>query len=289
MTRTLIATTATCMLVAASLPGSTVAQDQLEYSGCVTPMERVVKIAEGSAPSAACNARESEAHWTIDDPSGPETVESTDLIAGVSLRTQQLEPGVRLVLDDGIQDLASTDRGGWATNRIVAGHDGSVWVFSDRGFRRLGDEVVEERYMPWHAWASDMGDRPHSADIEVGPDGTVWWASHQEGRGHLLAYDGEEWTVRKRAGTGRVRELDIDDSGTLWASWTNGATRTLSVGYLDESDSWRRVGAWRKSPGWSFVPGLSAAGDGEVWILLEPPEGMAVWHLADADSKEWEP
>ncbi|MEX1361635.1 MAG: hypothetical protein AB1Z98_00795, partial [Nannocystaceae bacterium] len=111
MTRTLIATTATCMLVAASLPGSTVAQDQLDYSGCVTPMERVVKISEGSAPSAACNARESEAHWTIDDPSGPETVESTDLIAGVSLRTQQLEPGVRLVLDDGIQDLASTDRG----------------------------------------------------------------------------------------------------------------------------------------------------------------------------------
>lgn len=279
MKRTLIVTTSTCVLIAVVLPGSTAAQDEVEYSACITPAQRVVKVAEGDAPSAACNARESEVHWTV-DPSGPERTVSTNLIPGVSLLTEQLAPGVVLVVNDGVEDLTRRDSGEFRDNRIVAGHDGSVLVLSPWGFRRLGDEVV-------HAW--DMGADP-GGDIEVGPDGTVWWTS-QHGPGHLLAYDGETWTISKRAPEkGAVRELEVDDTGTLWAGWKSRATRMISVGYLDGTDGWKRVGSWSQEPKVPFRgPRLSATGDGEVWVLIEEPVGGDVWHLVDADAKEWEP
>ena len=277
MKRTLPIATGVCALLVTTLSAFTMAQDAVDYSGCITRGHQVVKIAEGDAPSDPCSTRESVVHWST-RPSAAETVVDTDLIPGVSLLTEEIEPGVLLVVSDGVEDPALPSGAGFG-NRIVAGHDGSVWTFSPWDFRRLGDETR-------HEWVEGTGLR---GDIEVGLGGTIWWTS-QHGPGHLLAYDGEEWTVSKRAPEhGKVRELEMDDTGTLWAGWKNNATRVTSVGYLDDSGSWRRVGAWPQPDGVFRGPRLSATGDGEVWLLIEHPIGGDIWHLVDADSKEWEP
>jgi hypothetical protein len=71
-----------------------------------------------------------------------------DLLPGVDLLTEEVEPGVYRVVSDGVRDLeseATIDRVGdmrliGTHHSIAAGLDGSVWSFGPDAFYRLGNE-----------------------------------------------------------------------------------------------------------------------------------------------------
>ena len=61
----------------------------------------------------------------------------TDIVPGVSLTVQEVEPGLYRVLSDGVRDL--TGNGAFKIG-IVAGLDGGTWLFDEESIFRLGDE-----------------------------------------------------------------------------------------------------------------------------------------------------
>ena len=75
-----------------------------------------------------------------------------DLLPGVELEAEEVEPGVYWVVSDGVRDLSRVaDRtdllmGGLFNGNLAAGRDGSVWSFGPDGFFRLGDADT-------HAWS----------------------------------------------------------------------------------------------------------------------------------------
>jgi len=74
----------------------------------------------------------------------PATSVRTDILPGVALTVEEVEPGAFRIADDGVRDLASTN-----DNDIVAGHDGGLWLVRLNRFFRLGSDTA-------HAWATKM-------------------------------------------------------------------------------------------------------------------------------------
>lgn len=212
-----------------------------------------------------------------------------DLLAGFVV--EEVEPGVLRVVDDGVRDLA--DQAGV----LVAGLDGSIWLFGADRFYRLGEEG--------HAW--DFGDRldredvgePDGrvrsrldvADIEVGPDGVVWATglpSVRSGRSRprdLRSFDGREWTVRLEAPRkGRVLGVEIGPDGTAWASIDGGRGR-IRVSWLagpsanaGDAAGWTDTGS-SSSDGF----GMWAVGEGFLVVAREPSGTFVYRH----DGRDW--
>ena len=67
----------------------------------------------------------------------------TDILAGVALTVEEVEPGVFHVVNDGVRDPSSTDNVG-----IAVGHDGAVWLLRQPEFLRLGADAAT-------AWPDD--------------------------------------------------------------------------------------------------------------------------------------
>ena len=197
----------------------------------------------------------------------PETSVRTDLVTGVPIVTEEVEPGVFRVVSDGERDLTrefDADDYGYVNGNIVAGLDRSVWWFGPEGFFRLGDEHT-------HRFPNDQTvhtERP----IKVAPDGTVWFLGHDG----LHSFDGEAWTIRMEK---RLWDLDIELDGTMWAVWNE----------ADEAKVGRWANdAWEVLGGSAFAaegPGddeeersedvsppfaqLLAMGDDDIWVLPE--------------------
>ena len=69
------------------------------------------------------------------------TTATPDLLPGVDLVTEEVEPGVYRVLSDGVRDLSSEKLcvGDAFRSDISVAPDGSVWVFGPDGSYRIGD------------------------------------------------------------------------------------------------------------------------------------------------------
>ncbi len=232
---------------------------------------------------------------------------SPDLLPGVDLVTEEVEPGVYRVDSDGIRDLSripdDRDRyaGGILDGNIVAGLDGSVWWFGPDGFFRVGEEGL-------HSWPEELGEsfQPGLADIEVAADGTVWLAYTIFGAGASLpsgisSYDGRTWTTHWQGASDdeSAYGVEVQQDGTVWAAWAS-YTRPE----LDENDRSLDPGA-SKGPvavarldadGWAVLPGTlepwspwpnnelvaSEGGGSEVW-LSDPLYGRLHRH----DGEGW--
>ena len=173
---------ATGLALAATAAGmATSAQELVDYTGCITSTQVLVKVEEGDAPASPCSSSETEISWSA---VGHTVARSTisDLVPGAETLVEEVEPGVLRLLDDGVRDTRS------GFGDIVAGTDGSIWVFRGRESYRLGDEAT-------HTWRNELFDtgQDSSEDIEVGPDGTLGRAD-RDGNG-LTSFDGTRWNV----------------------------------------------------------------------------------------------
>jgi hypothetical protein len=210
-------------------------------------------------------------------PAGAQSPTTTDeLLAGMV--TEEVEPGVFRVVNDGVRDLAKAN-----DFDIVAGHDGGIWLLRRGRFFRLGSD-------DWLAWPTET---PKHAAFEVASDGTVWVGAHEG----LQSFDGRDWTVHDGHDW---RSLEIAPDGTVWSTWVAEDQRRQVFGYLD-ADGWQGVGEtdvyvvtlrvaspddiWGMVPTWVF-PFVVRFVDG-AWQRLVGVEGTeATWQPAMEPASE---
>ena len=170
------------------------------------------------APPAASTASASpSAETTADATSAPDAVTRTDILPGVALVTEEVEPGVLRVASDGVRDLAwPAEREdlpvhGAANRSIAAGIGGSVWLFGpDNSFRLGTPGAVRWGLHPLPSMGQPLGD-----DFEIGLDGTVYRVSRLgDGQLSYLASDG--WTG---VGYPQMYGIEVGSDGTLWGVW----------------------------------------------------------------------
>jgi hypothetical protein len=145
-----------------------------------------------------------------------------DLLPGVDLVTEKVEPGVHRILSDGTDtDLDPAALLYDGTTRVVAGQDGSVWIRDrpwegeDRLFR-LGVAGVHD--------ASRLHD--YVPDLSVAPDGTLWalggsatnWSSGT-GEAQMFSLSGGEWTPHDAPEGVRLTGIETPADGSVWTSW----------------------------------------------------------------------
>ena len=126
---------------------------------------------------------------------GPVT---TDILPGVALIVEEVEPGVLWVRNDGVSD-SRLPGGLGVPYDIVAGHDGGIYVLEPGHYARLGEGGGSAQGHKGFDWSIEDG---FPSDVGVAPDGTIWavfgerlystpWGSGYETR-HLPTMDGPE-------------------------------------------------------------------------------------------------
>ena len=261
-------------------------------------------------PAAASTSASPEAVPSAGPTTAPMQSVRSDLLPGVDLVTEEVQPGVYRVLSDGIRDLtnvvasggpdlvdvllpgaraASDDRAAFwdflQSPDIAAGHD-SVWWFWPDGFFRLGDAQT-------HDWDDRDDYGGNEKDIEIAPDGTLWVAD----RFDLRAFDGTSWAEMRQ----RSASVEIEEDGTVWSAWHTPMGTGL-VGRLIDG-VWPRPEGQLPSKNHS-IGGLSLSDDGSPWVItgkppalfrhvgedwrrVDTPNGVLVWGAVAPDGTYW--
>ena len=115
---------------------------------------------------------------TADDTTTP------DVLPGVDLVTEEVEPGVVRVISDGHRAVSPTG----IESRVIARDDGRVWVVLNRGFYELGREAMVEFPGIDFMLADDQ--------VTVGPDGSFYKRGLA---GRAGAHRGQEHGAERRA------------------------------------------------------------------------------------------
>jgi hypothetical protein len=192
---------------------------------------------EGEALPAAVT--ESPAPAATAEATGtPDPSIRTDILPGVKLTVEGVEPGVYRVVHDGIRDLAKAN-----DFDIVAGHDGGIWLLRPKWFFRLGTQGA-------HDWPTEA---PKHVEFEVAPDGTVW----VQAEGALQSFDGKGWTTHFEDSGWQT--LEVAPGGTVWATWPDPEQGREVFGYLDD-DGWHAFG--------DAVGSLLVASPDDIWAMV---------------------
>jgi hypothetical protein len=215
----------------------------------------------------------------------------TDLLPGVDLLTEEVEPGVYRVLSDGTDhDLAGIGRECFNSDGLAIAPDGTVWLHTNPASRdpgaseliRLGDPDAHP--MPWQGWWS----------LNLGPDGAPWaddgfgmihrlgsegWSKVTETGGMAIAADGTIDVVPSEV-LERLREYRSDvwfdwntafvvaADGAVWAPLTIRGTSPANVILLRfDGESWSLVDPLGVGAYTDLLPHVGA--DGTVWVNLE--------------------
>ena len=240
--------------------------------------------AVGASASATAQAEPTEATTSESEPTAEaeadDTTATPDLLPGVDLVTEEIEPGVYRVLSDGVREISVLPAdearylGGIMDTNIAAGPDGSVWLFGLDRFFRLGAEVAHEwDEEPWKK-------RPHlgSADIEVGPDGRLWL--HHFNHGGIWSFDGQTWTSPwERKKDEYLYGVEVQHDGTVWTAWNTGTP-------TGKGKPKPRVTAARLGPdGWETLPGTVASGGIRGNVVISSGGGDELWLMADTSGR----
>ena len=169
----------------------------------------------------------------------PTPMTTEELLSGMV--TEEVEPGVYRVLDDGAGHPMGV---GHPVNAgLYVGPDGAVWV-------RASNDDVEGAVMwqlgvPGRHEQGPAGDFSDPFDFATAPDGTLWVA----GYAYLSSYDGDSWT-RHPVAKEPSREwplsavaVEVQSDGTVWAAWDDRLGRLDAEGwqyYPMEVDGWLR-------------------------------------------------
>jgi len=183
----------------------------------------------------------------------PSPMTTEEMLSGMV--TEEVEPGVFRVVNDGVRDLSSLDN----TWGVVAGQDGSIWLGHDGYPLRLG--VADDQAWPLGEWDK----------IFVAPDGSVF-VVNDEGSA-LRSFDGETWTTELPL---PWADVQVTSQGVVWAVSADG-----TLGYLDpDGSTWQTIPRPPTGPV-SVVAGSPAA--------AEPPEGdESAWDIRDIQEFGWD-
>lgn len=184
----------------------------------------------------------------VPDSPSPMTIDRLLSVA----ETEEVEPGVLRVVDDGVRDLASADNFG-----MVTGGDGGIWLLSKEGFLRVATEGT-------HEWPT--GRTGSVSDFEVTPDGTVWTVqADEDDLSAVQSFDGQHWTSHEPTSDTRAVAIAID--GTVWAMWQDPGSEMVTLGYLAGGDR-RSIGEWPESE--LYGGDLYLTGADEAWLIGAP-------------------
>ena len=168
--------------------------------------------------------------------------------------TEEVEPAVFRVVNDGVRDL-SYPLGGWDYSGFMVDvtPDGSVWLSvdeGDHGLFRLGEDPVFEDVTVW------------PLRREVAPDGSLWGIGDtpDDRTDGIFSFDGEGRTLRATT-TGDPHALAVGPDGTVWAASQTALFRLEDDGSLttfDWSDVYGGDARWLE---------LAVTPDGDVWLV----------------------
>ena len=185
-------------------------------------------------PAAVTDSPAPEA--TSEPTEAPTTSVRTDILPGVALNVEEVEPGVLWVRNDGLSAFAFPVD--WEVPYdIVAGHDGGIYVLEPGHYARLGQGGGSAEGHKGFDWNIVDG---FPSDVGVAPDGTIWavfsgrlysspWGSGYETR-HLPTMVGPE-------------PIEVTSDGTVWAVWRDDSGSAV-FGYLGALAAYRESADW---------------------------------------------
>lgn len=200
----------------------------------------------------------------------PSPMTTEELLSGMV--TEEVEPGVFRVDNDGVRDLSLAVGWGGYGHMVDVTPDGSVWVSVQENHPdppsmfRLGEEPVFEDFEPWPPYR------------EVAPDGSLWGlGAVSDDRGVIFSSDGEGWTVRATT-TDELRTLAVGPNGTVWvteADWDEscpdiegGACPGTALMRLEDDGSLTTIEDWSDVyDGDAYPYEVAVSPDGDVWLI----------------------
>jgi hypothetical protein len=207
--------------------------------------------------------------------------------------TEEVEPGVLRVVNDGVRDLTHPAGINNAFTVDVT-PDGSVWMSSLDGMQglfRLGEEPVFEypsRVPRWPGY------------LDVAPDGALWAVGAvPDDRAGIFSFDGEGWTMR--AANNTTTALAIGPDGTVWVVGMDESkdcpdvegdcSNTVNTfllrleddGSLTAIEDWADVYEGDVSP-WE----VAVSPDGDVWLMGIGRDAPAADALLRFDGEGWD-
>jgi hypothetical protein len=165
----------------------------------------------------------------------PTPVRSTKPITGLlaQLVTEEVEPGVLRVVNDGYRDVSLglySAPVSWDSSRrsnVVAGQDGSVWLFGVDEWYRVGEPATYP--------VTDETPNGDGRMAQVTPDGTLWTLVESDGNVFaLVSFEDGSWTVRHES----LDWFDLEPDGTVWVSTRNGIGRLRDASRTPEYGNW---------------------------------------------------
>ena len=221
--------------------------------------------------------------FTAPDGSPAPASTTDDLLAGMV--TEEVEPGVLRIHNDGYRDLHHGGRSWSIDGGIVVAEAGTPWLYDGMGrFSRIGDpavyELSDQFLMDWEHGADD--DHVYSIDagadlLQGSPDGRLWLISANE----IHAFDPELRAWDPLNGDIRAADMTVDDEGTVWATLTDELVRFDADGTPERyplPEAYLEIEAWAVSPdGVASVIAMPATA-GEEWT-----EETDILRLADGE------
>jgi hypothetical protein len=252
---------------------------------------------DDSAPAVGASASASLESEPANEPTtAPEAAVTDDLLPGVALVTEEVEPGVLRVVNDGVRDLARPlpDYSyPWAGFHLTSGLDGSLWLHGPDGEDKASRHGVPTP--PGHGNSFRLGDEQVASldgdhaperirNTEVGPDGTLWmvddglWFIETDPPRKVKDPD-DVMVWEPQQGGGGVGAYALDPDGAVWAVSEALGTTLLARSYVGSAD-------WR-SEEWPWpvtdVNGLWATDAGEIWFWQREPDAFGRF-----DGSEWQ-
>ena len=199
--------------------------------------------------------------------------------------TEEVEPGVLRVVNDGVRDIA-VPGGMWGAAGLSIDQDGDIWVHGEKTAYRLGEPAEP-------GWTLGR------SVVDITSDGTLWGTMLDS---TISSFDGTSWTDRATLeGWAWVIGIATTPAGTTWATTVDNSQCPKDT----STPSCRQVLLVRidatgasTSPGWEGAePGQLqwhkpiVSPDGDVWLVeAEDPEmeGCSVGAFRRYDGTEWQ-
>ncbi len=195
----------------------------------------------------------------------PAPTMTDELLSGMV--TEEVEPGVLHILNDGVRDLAHLARESRRQDLVMVDGAGAVWyIVGDERYFRLGAE--EE-------WPIGQGTDLRLMDIVdgrlvTGSDDLTDLLGPRSATPEVLGLDGG------------VSAIEVQADGTLWLLRDGGSLVRVSLGGIAEAFSWKDVHD-------GLVGGLAVTPDGDAWLMGRPEVGRYPAEVfLHFDGDDWE-